>query len=124
MGRFQRLDLRSRAYAQTPELIELARAAARHGGIYASHIRSEGAGLASSIDEAIAIGKGARLPVHISHLKASGRAHWGTVGQVLDRIAAALGRPGSHRRPVSLHRFCHQPCRDGRAGLGLAGYDG
>ena len=66
--------------------------AARHGGIYASHIRNEGAQLAESIDEAIAIGKGAGIPVHISHLKASGKAILGN------------GRPGAsaHRRgPLS-----------------------
>jgi predicted amidohydrolase YtcJ len=76
-------------YAKTPELIELARVAAGHGGIYASHIRSEGARLVESIDEAISIGKAAGLPVHISHLKASGKAHWGTVGDALTRIAKA-----------------------------------
>ena len=76
-------------YASTSELIELAKVARRHGGIYASHIRSEGAKLFESIDETIAIGKGASIPVHISHLKASGKAYWGTVGSALDRIVAA-----------------------------------
>ena len=76
-------------YAKAPELIELAKVAARHGGLYASHIRDEGARLAESIDEAIAIGKGAGIRVHISHLKASGKPHWGTVGKALDRIAQA-----------------------------------
>ncbi len=76
-------------YARTPELIELAKEAARHGGIYASHIRSEGAHLAESIDEAITIGKEAGIPVHISHLKASGKAYWGTVTQAISRIDGA-----------------------------------
>ena len=76
-------------YARTPELIELAKVAARHGGIYASHIRNEGARLAESTDEAISIGRAAGLPVHISHLKASGKAYWGTVGEALTRIAKA-----------------------------------
>jgi N-acyl-D-aspartate/D-glutamate deacylase len=76
-------------YADTNELIELARVARRRGGIYASHIRNEGARLLQSIDEAIAIGKGADIPVHISHLKASGKAYWGTVGPALGRIARA-----------------------------------
>ena len=67
-------------YADTSELIELSRVVRRHGGIYASHIRNEGARLLESIDEAIAIGKAAGIPVHISHLKASGKAYWGTVG--------------------------------------------
>jgi predicted amidohydrolase YtcJ len=76
-------------YADTNELIELARVARRRGGIYASHIRNEGARLLQSIDEAIAIGKGTDIPVHISHLKASGKAYWGTVGPALRRIALA-----------------------------------
>ena len=76
-------------YADTSELIELAKVVRRHGGLYASHIRNEGAKLLESIDEAIAIGKGAGIPVHISHLKASGKAYWGTVGPALARIAEA-----------------------------------
>jgi len=76
-------------YAGTSELIELAKVARRHGGFYASHIRNEGGKLLESIDEAVAIGKGASIPVHVSHLKASGKAYWGTVGSALDRIIAA-----------------------------------
>ena len=76
-------------YARTSELVELAGVVARHGGIYASHIRSEGAHLGESIDEAISIGKGAGIRVHISHLKASGKAYWGTVGNALERISLA-----------------------------------
>ena len=76
-------------YAHTDELIELARVVRGHGGIYASHIRSEGAGLLAAVDEAIAVGEGAKLPVHISHLKASGKPYWGTVRGAIDRIAAA-----------------------------------
>ncbi|HZW30299.1 MAG TPA: amidohydrolase family protein, partial [Isosphaeraceae bacterium] len=76
-------------YARTDELIELARVARRHGGLYASHIRSEEAGLLEAIDEAIAVGKGAGVPVHISHLKANGKANWGRAGSALERIIAA-----------------------------------
>jgi N-acyl-D-amino-acid deacylase len=76
-------------FADTPELIALARVVARHGGIYASHIRDEGAGLLRSIDEALAIGREAGVPVHISHLKASGRANWGLVVPACAAIAAA-----------------------------------
>jgi predicted amidohydrolase YtcJ len=76
-------------YADTVELIELAKVVRRHGGIYASHIRDEGAGLLASVDEAIAVGEGAKVPAHISHLKASGRPHWGSVNRALERIAAA-----------------------------------
>ncbi len=76
-------------YADTAELIELAKVVRRHGGIYASHIRDEGAGLLASVDEAIAVGEGAKIPVHISHLKASGRPYWGSVNKALERIASA-----------------------------------
>lgn len=76
-------------YADTDELIELSRVVAGHGGIYASHIRDEGAGLLRSIDEALAIGRGAGLPVHVSHLKASGRKNWGLAVAACDKIAAA-----------------------------------
>jgi predicted amidohydrolase YtcJ len=76
-------------YADTSELIALSRVVSRHGGIHASHIRNEGARLLESIDEAIAIGKGANIPVHISHLKASGKANWGLVGPAIARIAQA-----------------------------------
>lgn len=64
-------------YARTDELIALARVAARHGGFYASHIRDEGTGVLSAINEALTIGREAGLPVHISHLKTSGRRAWG-----------------------------------------------
>lgn len=73
------------SYAKTEELIEIAKVIAKHGGIYASHIRGEGVELMDSIREAIQIGREAGLPVHISHFKASGSNVWGTL-----RIAADL----------------------------------
>jgi predicted amidohydrolase YtcJ len=76
-------------YADTAELIELSRVVRRHGGIYASHIRNEGAGLIAAVDETIAVCEGAKVSVHISHLKASGKPSWGTVHKALERIAAA-----------------------------------
>ncbi len=76
-------------YAETSEIIDLARVAARHGGIYASHIRDESEGLLGAIDEALAVGEGAGLPVHISHLKVTGRANWGLVAQACEKIAIA-----------------------------------
>jgi N-acyl-D-aspartate/D-glutamate deacylase len=71
-------------YARTEELIALAKVAARHGGFYGSHIRDEGVGVLGAIEEAITIGRQAGLPVHISHLKASGRRAW---GKAADEIA-------------------------------------
>jgi predicted amidohydrolase YtcJ len=76
-------------YASTAELIELAKVVAESGGLYASHIRDEEDGLLEAIDEAIAIGKSAGLPVHISHLKANGQANWGKAVLALERIKAA-----------------------------------
>lgn len=64
-------------YAKTEEIIALAKVAAKHGGFYASHIRGEGVEVLDSVEEALRIGREAGLPVHISHLKASGRKVWG-----------------------------------------------
>ena len=71
-------------YAKTDELITLAKVAARHGGFYASHIRDEGVGVLSATEEALTIGREAKLPVHVSHMKASGRKAW---GKAADQIA-------------------------------------
>ncbi len=76
-------------YASRAELTALMRVVARHGGIYASHIRSEGDALLEAIDEAIAIGRDSGAPVQISHLKASGRRNWGRANAALERIEAA-----------------------------------
>ncbi len=64
-------------YAKTEEIIALAKVAAKYGGFYASHIRGEGVEVLDSVEEAMRIGREAGLPVHISHLKASGRKVWG-----------------------------------------------
>jgi N-acyl-D-aspartate/D-glutamate deacylase len=78
------------AYADIHEVIELAKVAARHGGLYASHIRNEEEGLLEYIEEALKIGERAGIPVHISHLK-RGNAKLGgaTVVDVLNRIEGA-----------------------------------
>jgi N-acyl-D-aspartate/D-glutamate deacylase len=76
-------------YARLDELISLARVAARHGGFYASHIRDEGPGLLPALDEALTIGRKAALPVHVSHLKASGRASWGKAADAVALLARA-----------------------------------
>jgi N-acyl-D-amino-acid deacylase len=73
-------------YATTDEVIELARIAAGYGGVYASHIREQGAMLHQSITEAVEIGRQADMPVQISHLKVKGRTRWGTIGSALDLI--------------------------------------
>jgi dihydroorotase/N-acyl-D-amino-acid deacylase len=76
-------------YSKTEELIALAAEAARFGGIYASHIRDEGDSIAAALDEAFRIGREARIPVEIWHLKASGKSNWGRMPEILRRIAEA-----------------------------------
>jgi len=67
------------SYADTEELVAIAKVVSKHHGIYASHIRGEGSGLLDSVQEAMDIGKEANLPVHISHFKSSGQSNWGLV---------------------------------------------
>lgn len=76
-------------YAKTDELIALARIAGEYGGMYASHIRSEGTTEMQALDEAIQIGREAHVPVEIFHLKVMGKAHWGTMKDVIAKIQAA-----------------------------------
>jgi N-acyl-D-aspartate/D-glutamate deacylase len=74
------------AYAKTEELIELCGVAARHGGVYFTHVRNEGGGLLEALDEAIRIGKAAGIPVHIFHLKAAGQENWPLMAQAIELI--------------------------------------
>ena len=76
-------------YAKTEELIALAKEASKYGGIYATHMRSEGDAVLESIDEATRIGREAQIPVEIWHLKAAGKANWGKMPQIVERIDAA-----------------------------------
>jgi N-acyl-D-amino-acid deacylase len=76
-------------YAKTDELIALASEAGKYGGVYATHMRSEGDAVLESIDEAVRIGKEGHLPVEIWHLKAAGKANWGRMPQIVERIQAA-----------------------------------
>src|ERR1700694_2959324 len=76
-------------YARTEELIELARVAAQYGGIYASHMRSEGQSETAAIQEALRIGREAHLPVEIFHLKVSGKSRAGGMTKVAAMIQAA-----------------------------------
>jgi len=76
-------------YAKTEELIALAREASKYGGIYATHMRSEGDAVLESIDEATRIGREAQIPVEIWHLKAAGKANWGKMPQIVERIDKA-----------------------------------
>jgi N-acyl-D-aspartate/D-glutamate deacylase len=75
------------SYATTNEITEVAKAAARYGGIYASHIRGEGKEVVQSVNEAIAIGEQAGMPVEIFHLKVAYRPGWGVM---MDSIRKAV----------------------------------
>jgi dihydroorotase/N-acyl-D-amino-acid deacylase len=77
------------SFARTPELIALAKVAARHHGIYASHIRSESKRVLEALDEAFAIAREAGLPLEIWHLKVSGRGNWGRMKEVVAHVEAA-----------------------------------
>ena len=76
-------------YAKTEELIALASVAAKYGGIYATHMRSEGDAEPAAIDEAIRIGREAHIPVEIWHLKTAGQTNWGKMPQIVAQIQAA-----------------------------------
>ena len=76
-------------YATTEELIALASEAAKAGGTYASHIRDEGNGISAALDEAFRIGREAKIPVEIWHLKAAGKANWGRMAEIVGKIQAA-----------------------------------
>jgi dihydroorotase/N-acyl-D-amino-acid deacylase len=76
-------------YASTDELVALASEAASYGGIYATHMRSEGDAEPAAIDEAIRIGRDAHIPVEIWHLKAAGKGNWGKMPQIVAQIEAA-----------------------------------
>jgi len=81
-------------YANTDEIVALARVAARYGGLYATHMRNEGDKVADAIRESIQIGEVAGLPVEISHFKISNKNLWGqspmTLGLVRDARARGL----------------------------------
>ena len=76
-------------YATTEELIALASEASKYGGVYATHMRSEGAHVFEAIDEAVRIGREAKIPVEIWHLKAAGKPQWGLMPKIVAKIDAA-----------------------------------
>ena len=76
-------------YAEAAELIALAREAAKLGGVYAMHLRSESDEILPALDEAIRIGREAEIPVEIWHLKTAGKNNWGRMPEVVARIDSA-----------------------------------
>jgi len=76
-------------YAQTHELVELCKVASEYGGMYISHIRSEGDYWLEAIDELIHISKEANIPAEIYHLKAGGKHNWGKWDAAISKIDSA-----------------------------------
>jgi N-acyl-D-aspartate/D-glutamate deacylase len=76
-------------YAKTEELVALASEAAKYGGIYATHMRSEGDAVMDALDEAIRIGREANIPVEIWHIKAAGKQNWGRMKEIVARVEQA-----------------------------------
>ncbi len=76
-------------YAKTPELIELNKVAAEYGGMYISHMRSEGNQLLEAVEELITIADEAHVRAEIYHLKAGGEANWPKMEQVVQRVEQA-----------------------------------
>jgi N-acyl-D-amino-acid deacylase len=76
-------------YAKTPELTALAAAAAPYGGMYISHIRSEGNQFLQAIDELLTIARDANVPAEIYHFKAAGKANWPKLDQAIAKIEEA-----------------------------------
>ncbi len=79
-------------FSSTAELVELAKVAAGHGGIYITHQRSDGNQVFESVDEVLAIAERANIPAEIWHLKTAYKANWGKMTEVLRRIEAARAK--------------------------------
>lgn len=77
------------SYAKTSEVVELARVASAHGGIYTSHMRSENVEIFAALEELFTIAREAKIPAEVSHLKLSAPASWGQAREVLARLDAA-----------------------------------
>ena len=76
-------------FAPTDEVVRLAKVVSKNGGVYASHIRNEEDGVADAVNEAIEIGRQAKLPVEISHFKVNGQNNWGRSNETLKIVEEA-----------------------------------
>jgi N-acyl-D-amino-acid deacylase len=76
-------------YTKTPEIVDLAKVAAKYDGVYATHMRDEGDSVTEAIEEALTIGREAKIPVEISHFKLSGQQNWGRSKETVSMIEAA-----------------------------------
>ncbi|MBN8673188.1 MAG: D-aminoacylase [Chitinophagales bacterium] len=76
-------------YTKTPEIVALAKVAAKYNGVYATHMRDEGDSVTYAIEEALTIGREANIPVEISHFKLSGQHNWGRSKETVAMIKKA-----------------------------------
>lgn len=76
-------------YSKTEEIVRLAKVAAKYNGVYASHMRDEGDSVTYAIEEALLIGREAKMPVEISHFKLSGQQNWGRSKETIPMILKA-----------------------------------
>jgi N-acyl-D-amino-acid deacylase len=90
-------------YAPQSEILAMARAAAREGGLYATHMRNEGTELEAAVQEALAVGEGAQCPVEISHLKVDAPSRWGASAKALALIDAARAKGMKVKADVYLY---------------------
>jgi N-acyl-D-amino-acid deacylase len=90
-------------YASTDELVELCKVAAPYGGMYISHMRSEGNRLLEAVDELIQISARAGIPAEIYHLKAAGNANWPKMDQVIQKVDSA--RAAGHRITADMYTY-------------------
>jgi N-acyl-D-amino-acid deacylase len=90
-------------YASTDELVELCKVAAPYGGMYISHMRSEGNRLLEAVDELIQISVRAGIPAEIYHLKAAGNANWPKMDKVIQKVDSA--RAAGHRITADMYTY-------------------
>lgn len=76
-------------YANTEEIVNLAKVAHLYGGVYATHMRNEGLKVTDAIEEALTIGRQSGIPVQISHFKVAGNANWGRSNETLNMVKQA-----------------------------------
>lgn len=76
-------------FAKTPEVVSLAKVAAQYNGVYASHIRNEGDQVTDAVNEAINIGREAKIPVEISHFKVTYKPNWGRSTETIALVEKA-----------------------------------
>lgn len=100
-------------FARTEELIELARVAADHDGIYASHMRDEGAGITGALDEVFRIAREAGIRAEVSHIKLSGKSNWGRP----DRVLAAIERARAEGLDITQDQYVYTASSTGLSQL-------